>query len=64
MSKQLYFFIDESGDPNFYARRKRPLWTEPTFKPVLMMGMVVIENRKALYQKILEFQKTIPNWVL
>ena len=78
MSKQLYFFIDESGDPNFYARRKRPLWTEPTFKPILMMGMVVVENKLALYQRILAFQDAIladplfntiysvkqPNWFL
>ena len=27
MSQHLYFFIDESGDSAFYARRKRPLWT-------------------------------------
>ena len=78
MSKQLYFFIDESGDPNFYARRKRPLWTEPTFEPVLMMGMVVVENRRGLQKKILAFQNqllndplfntipsmNVPNWFL
>ena len=59
MSKQLYFFIDESGDPNFYARRKRPLWTEPSFEPVLMMGMIVVENRKVLRKKIIDFQNYI-----
>jgi len=25
---QISFFIDESGNPNFYAKRKRPLWIE------------------------------------
>ena len=78
MSQQFFFFIDESGDPNFYARRKRPLWAEPNFDPVLMIGMVVVENRKALRKKILNFQNTIladplfntiasvsqPNWFL
>ena len=78
MEKQLYFFIDESGDPNFYAKRKRPLWTEPTFEPLLMLGMVVVENRKVLRQAILNFQNQLltdplfntihslnkPNWYL
>ncbi len=61
MSKKLYIFIDESGDPNFYAKGKRPLWTEPTFEPVLMLGMVVIEDRRAMMQKIKDFQKKILN---
>lgn len=61
MSKQLFFFIDESGDPNFYAKRKRPLWTEPNFEPILMMGMVVVQNRRALQRKILAFQSQLLN---
>lgn len=61
MRKHHYFFIDESGDPTFYGRRKRPLWTEPTFKPILMMGMVVVEDKQALYQRVLDFQKAILN---
>lgn len=59
MSKKLHFFIDESGDPNFYARRKRPLWTEPNFEPVLMLGMIAVEDRKALRHKIIDFQNQI-----
>lgn len=61
MRRKLYFFIDESGDPTFYAGRKRPLWIEPFFDPVLMLGMVVIENRGVLAKKILEFQENILN---
>jgi Protein of unknown function (DUF3800) len=78
MSKKLYFFIDESGDPHFYAKGKRPLWTEPTFEPILMLGMISVEDRRALHQKILDFQNQIladplyntipsvmkPNWFL
>ena len=78
MSKYLYFFIDESGDSALYARRKRPLWTEPNFDPILMMGMVVVENRSVLQKKIIAFQNEIltdplfntipsvcdPNWFL
>jgi hypothetical protein len=78
MSKKLYFFIDESGDPHFYAKGKRPLWTEPTFEPILMLGMIAVEDRRALRQKVLDFQNSIladplyntipsvmkPNWFL
>lgn len=56
---QTFFFIDESGDPNFYAKGKRPLWTEPDFEPMLMLGMVVTHNRRALREKVLAFQEEI-----
>ena len=59
MSKQLYFFIDESGDPNLYGKGKIPLWEKPDFEPMLMLGMVVVENRKALRKKIIDFQNHI-----
>ena len=36
-----YIFIDESGSPQFYAKRKRPLWTEPNFVPIICLGTVV-----------------------
>ena len=42
MSQQFFFFIDESGDPNFYARRKRPLWTEPNKKSINRISTVPI----------------------
>jgi len=75
---QISFFIDESGNPNFYAKRKRPLWIEPDFEPVLMLGMVVTHDRRALRKKVLVFQQEIlddalfnsihsvsqPNWFL
>ena len=78
MSKKRHFFIDESGDPTFYRRRKHPLYEKPDFDPILILGMVVIENRKHLQDKIIEFQKRIladplfntipslckPNWFL
>jgi hypothetical protein len=78
MNKQFYFFIDESGDPNIYGKGKIPLWEKPDFEPILMLGMIVVENRKALRRKIIEFQNRIlsdplfntipslqkPNWFL
>lgn len=56
---QTSLFIDESGNPNFYAGRKRPLWTEPDFEPVLMLGMAVTRDRRALRQQVLDFQQEI-----
>jgi hypothetical protein len=78
MDNKKYFFIDESGTPDFYAKRKRPLWTEPNFEPILMMGMVVTSDRRKLRAQVLDFQKKIladplfnsiysvsqPNWFL
>lgn len=59
MSTTHHFFIDESGNPNFYAKRKRPLWDEPDFDPVLMLGMVVVEDRKTLRKQILDFRENL-----
>jgi hypothetical protein len=58
---QTSFFIDESGSPNFYAKGKRPLWMEPDFEPVLMLGMIVVQDRRALRKKVLDFQQAILN---
>lgn len=59
MSKTYHFFIDESGNPNFYAKRKRPLWDEPDFDSVLMLGMIVVEDRKILRKQILNFREQL-----
>lgn len=56
-----YIFIDESGSPQFYAQRKRPLWTEPDFSPIVCLGMVTTEDRVRLQEMILSFQKDILN---
>ena len=54
-----YIFIDETGSPQFYARRKRPLWIEPGFVPVICMGMVTTDNRVTLRKSVLDFQRQI-----
>lgn len=56
---QTSLFIDESGNPNFYAGRKRPLWDKPDFESVLMLGMTVTRDRRALREKVLDFQRKI-----
>jgi Protein of unknown function (DUF3800) len=59
MGKNFYFFIDESGNPNFYAKGGRPLWDQPDFEPVLMLGMLVINDRRALRKQVLAFQQQV-----
>jgi hypothetical protein len=47
-SKKKYLFIDESGDPAFYASGKRLIAGQPGFKPILLIGMIEIEEKKIL----------------
>jgi hypothetical protein len=54
-----YIFIDESGSPQFYAKRKRPLWTEPNFVPIICLGMVTTNDRVRLRKAIVDFQNCI-----
>lgn len=54
-----YIFIDESGNPQFYARRKRPLWTEPNFAPIICLGMVTTDDRVRLRKEVVDFQNYI-----
>ncbi|MBS1664897.1 MAG: DUF3800 domain-containing protein [Bacteroidetes bacterium] len=59
-----YIFIDESGNPQFYAKRKRPLWTEPNFVPIICLGMVTTDDRIRLRKEIVDFQNQILNDIL
>lgn len=73
-----YLFIDECGDPNFYGAKRKLLLGEKGYQPLLLMGMLSTENRKALREQVLAFQHQIlqdelynsipsvakPNWYL
>lgn len=59
-----YIFIDETGSPQFYAKRKRPLWTEPNFVPIICLGMVSTQDRQNLRKQIVDFQNCILGDVL
>ena len=54
-----YIFIDETGSPQFYAKRKRPLWTEPNFVPIICLGMVSTDDWAQLRKKVVDFQNSI-----
>lgn len=53
------FFIDESGDASFYAKRKKLLVAQPGFQPLLNLGMVVLEDKKRIRQAVIDFQNEI-----
>jgi Protein of unknown function (DUF3800) len=56
-----YIFIDESGSPQFYAKRRRPLWIEPGFVPIICLGMVITDNRIKLRKKVSAFAEHVLN---
>jgi hypothetical protein len=56
---QRYFFIDESGDAAFYASGKRLLVGEKDFKPLLLMGMIELEDKASIYKYLNSFQDEI-----
>jgi hypothetical protein len=56
MPQTQHFFIDESGNPTFYANRKRPLWEEPDFDPVLMKMKEKADNTFS-FKKATPFMK-------
>ena len=78
MNIKQFLFIDESGSPDFYGKRKRPLWLEDNFSPVLLMGLLATPHRKKLRKTVQAFQEKIladplynsiysvrqPNWFL
>ena len=54
-----YIFIDESGDAAFYASRKKLLVGTEGFQPLLLLGMVVIEEKAIIHKTISDFQENI-----
>ena len=52
-----YIFLDECGDPNFYGKRRKPLAGTPGYQPLLMLGALGTDNRRALRKAVLDFQQ-------
>lgn len=49
--KEKYIFIDESGDPFFYASGKKLLVGTDGFQPYLIIGMVETSDQKSIKKK-------------
>lgn len=54
-----HLFIDECGDPNFYGKRRKPLAGTRGYQPLLMLGALSTDNRRALRKAVLAFQEEI-----
>ncbi len=54
-----YLFIDESGDPTFYGKRKKLLVGTDGFQPYLVIGMIETADRKALRKTVINFMNNI-----
>ncbi len=56
-----YIFIDESGDAAFYAKGKKLLIGTDGFKPLLVLGMIMCDDKKHLHQAVTNFQNQLLN---
>jgi len=54
-----YLFIDESGDPAFYSKGKKSIVGTEGFKPLLLIGLIKIEDKKTIRQAVLNFMQEI-----
>ena len=54
-----YFFIDESGDPNFYGNRHKLLVGTPGYQPLLLIGMIVADEIKHLRNAVIDIKSQI-----
>lgn len=56
---EIFNFIDESGDAEFFGKRGKQLWTETGWNSLLIMGLVQTNDRKSLRKEILEIHEQI-----
>lgn len=54
-----FVFIDESGGPHFFGRKKRPLWEGEEFVPILLIGLVITSQRSRLRKAIEAFKSNV-----
>lgn len=56
-----YFFVDESGDPNFYDRVGNLIVGREGCSKILMIGFVMVSNPLIMRKKILKLKSDIIN---
>jgi hypothetical protein len=54
-----YFFIDESGDAAFYAKRKKLIVGQEGFQPMLNIGMVTMTDKSLVRKSIVDFRQRL-----
>lgn len=56
-----YFFVDESGDPTFYDRRGNLIVGQDGCSPLLILGMIEVNDPASMRNKINQLQSRIIN---
>ncbi len=54
-----WYFVDESGDPNFYNSRGRFIVGEEGCSPILLLGFIKTPNPKPIRSALLDLQKEL-----
>jgi hypothetical protein len=54
-----YFFVDESGDPNFYDRHGNLIVGQPGCARILLLGLVELQNPDAARRSLLDLQDEV-----
>lgn len=54
-----FYFIDESGDADFFGKRGKKLWENEGWNPLLVMGLLETENRKEFRRDIKQFHEKL-----
>jgi hypothetical protein len=57
--KAVYFFVDESGDPNFYGKGGDIIIGKPGCSRVLLLGFVRVEEPEPIRQSLAELREKI-----
>ncbi len=56
-----FYFIDESGDADFFGKRGKELWKIDGWNPLLIMGLLETNNRKQLRKDVIQFHAELLN---
>ncbi len=57
--KKIYLFIDESGDASFYAKKNKLQVGTEGFQPLLLLGLIILEDKKEIQKKLKTFNKKL-----
>jgi hypothetical protein len=54
-----YFFVDESGDPNFYDAKGHLIVGEPGCSPILILGFIATDQPQNLRRELRRLQQEV-----
>lgn len=56
---EMFYFIDESGDADFFGKRGKELWRLKDWNAYLILGMMVTNNRIKLRENVMSFHRKL-----